>query len=438
MIVKTFAKGIKHLPHRKTATAAKPVETVPLPPEIVLPLSQHTGAEAEPLVSKGEQVEKGQKIAAVKEGLGVPLHTPVTGKVKAVEPRWHYSGVKMLSIVIEPSDQQPAAAKKLENFTGRFAQPSPEEVRQLVKEAGLVGLGGAAFPTYVKLTPPPDAEIDSVIINGCECEPYLTADHRLMLEEPEAILAGLKIIMQTVGAQQGYIGIETNKPDAIETLANLVKEPNIEVVPLESKYPQGSEKHLIKAVLNREVPAKGLPSAVGVLVQNVATTVAIYKAVEEGQPLIEKIITVSGEAVKEPKNLRVPIGTPVDFILKHCGGLTEDVGEVIYGGPMMGVALSQLQVPVVKATSGIIALSRAEVAKKEVLPCIKCGSCLAACPMNLMPYRLAALAEQQIWDELEQYYLFDCIECGCCAYVCPSRRPLVQYIKLAKAKLKQR
>lgn len=437
MIVKTFAKGIKHLPHRKTATATKPVETLPLPPEIVLPLSQHTGKPAEPLVSKGEQVEKGQKVAAAKEGLGVPIHTPVSGKVKAVEPRRHYSGVKMLSIVIEPAAEQPAEAKKLDIFAPNL-QPSPDEVRQLVKEAGLVGLGGAAFPTYVKLTPPLDAEIDSVIINGCECEPYLTADHRLMLEEPESILAGLKIIMQTVGAQQGYIGIETNKPDAIETVANLVKEPNIEVVPLESKYPQGSEKHLIKAVLNREVPAKGLPSAVGVLVQNVATTVAIYKAVTEGQPLIEKIITVSGEAVKEPKNLRVPVGTPVDFILQQCGGLTEDVGEVIIGGPMMGVALSQFEVPVVKATSGIIALSQAEVGKREILPCIKCGSCLAVCPMNLMPYRLAALAEQGIWDELEQYYLFDCIECGCCAYVCPSRRPLVQYIKLAKVKLKQR
>lgn len=435
MIVKTFAKGIKHIPHHKEATQSKPIEVLPLPPEIVLPLRQHTGSQAQPLVNKGDKVKKGQKVADVKEALGVPIHAPVSGQVKAVEPRWHYSGVKLPSIVIIPDEQQEESVL-LPNAEAK-KEPTPESVRQIVKEAGIVGLGGAAFPTYVKLTPPPEAQIDSVIINGCECEPYLTADHRLMLEQPEAILAGLKIIMATVGATQGYIAIEVNKPDAIELLSSLIEEPHIEVVPLESKYPQGSEKHLIKAVLNREVPAKGLPSTVGVLVQNVATTLAVYKAVFLGQPLIEKVVTVSGEAIKEPKNLLVPIGTPVDFILEHCGGLKDNVGEVIFGGPMMGVALSVFQVPVIKATSGIVALSQAELAKRETLPCIKCGGCLAVCPMNLMPYRLAALAEYKIWDELEQYYLFDCIECGCCAYVCPSKRPLVQYIKLAKEKLRQ-
>lgn len=426
MKVKTFPRGI-HAGDRKEATAQKPIEDAPLPGEIILPLQQHAGVVCEPLVQAGDAVLVFQKVADTDAPVAAPIHSPVSGTVKAVGARFHPGGLKMASIVITPDGSQAEA-----ELVSPPANPGPDEIRKLVRAAGIVGLGGAAFPTQIKLTPPAETKIDSVIINGCECEPYLTVDHRLMVESPEAIIGGLKLILKAVGAAKGYVGIEVNKPDAIEALAGPAGAAGVEVVPLEAKYPQGAEKQLIKSLLNREVPSKGLPSAVGALVQNVGTAIAIYEAVSFGRPLTRKVVTVSGGGISEPKNLRVYIGTPIKEVIALCGGLVDGAAKVILGGPMMGVALSSLEAPVIKATSGILALSAAETELAETQPCIKCARCVEACPMGLMPNRLGAMVEAGIWDELSDESLFDCIECGSCVFVCPSNRPLVQNIRLGK------
>jgi len=316
---------------------------------------------------------------------------------------------------------------------------TPEALRTIIKEAGIVGMGGAAFPTHVKISPPKDKKIDAFILNGCECEPYLTSDHRLMVEESEKIVWGMKTLMKAVGIENGYIGIEDNKPDAIEAVDRITKDSNIKVVVLETKYPQGAEKMLIKAILNRKVPVGKLPMDVGVVVNNVGTAYAVYEAIKYNKPLIERIVTVSGNGVKEPKNLRVRVGTSFEDVLNQCGGITMDgEREVLNGGPMMGISQTTLEVPVVKGTSGITVLSGEEIKPGKVDPCIRCGGCVEVCPVNLMPYKLGDLGRLYRLDEFKAWGGLTCIECGCCSYTCPSKRPLLQWIRVGKVKVREK
>jgi electron transport complex protein RnfC len=429
---KTFPGGV-HPPEYKELTRDKAIENFPSPSKVVIPLSQHIGAPCEPKVEVGESVRKGQKIGDSEAFVSSPVHASISGKVKSIEPHLSFLGTKIPSIVIEREEEGDGEEICLEVPE----DPTPDDVKKIVREAGIVGLGGAAFPTHVKLSPPPDKPIDAVIINGCECEPFLNNDFRLMVEKPDSIVDGLKLIMMTLSAKRGFIGIETNKPEAIKILSEKVKgESDIEVVPLETKYPQGSEKHLIKAILGREVPSGGLPFEVGAYVQNVQTTVAISEAVRKGKVLTERVMTVSGPGVKNPLNLRVSIGTLASEIIDYCGGLTDDVGKVVFGGPMTGFAQSTLEIPVVKGTSGLTCLTREMVIPtNHPLYCIRCGKCVQVCPVNLVPNTIASYGYLGMFEDAEEYGALDCIECGSCGYVCPSRRPLVQLIKFTKAKI---
>jgi electron transport complex protein RnfC len=316
---------------------------------------------------------------------------------------------------------------------------SIEDLRNIIWQAGIVGLGGAAFPTHVKLAPPKEKRIDTFILNGVECEPFLTADHRAMLEMSEKMLTGMSIIMKILGTEKGYIGIENNKPDAIALMTDLTlkKFPTFKVVPLKIKYPQGAEKMLIEAIVNRRVPAGGLPMDVGTVVNNVGTALAVANAVVDGKPLIERIVTVTGQGIQEPKNLLVRLGTPFKFLLEHCGGLKETATQVYMGGPMMGFAQYDMNVPIVKASSGIICQETNEILNKKTYPCIQCGNCVSACPMNLLPTRISSFAENEKLEEAEQYGILNCIECGSCSYVCPSNIPLVQWIRVGKLRVSE-
>ncbi len=431
MKVKTFPKGV-HPKDRKEATRGKPIEDMRPPDLVILPLQQSAGVGSEPVVKKRDHVLAGQKIADSTAFISAPLHSPVSGTVKSIEPRPHHTGLKLMSIVIEPDKDQ-----EWVEIADPPPDPTEQEIREMVRDAGIVGLGGAAFPTKVKISPPPEMNIDTVVINGCECEPYLTVDNRLMLEAPDRIIDGLKLLMKAVGAARGLIGVEDNKADAIAALSEPAGAAGFEVVRLETKYPQGAEKQLIHAALGREVPSGALPGHVGVLVQNVGTAVAISEAVREGKPLIARVVTVSGSGIVEPKNLRAVIGTPVKDLVEQCGGLAEGAAKVIIGGPMMGVAISSLDVPVVKATSGVIVLTLDEIGNADSEPCIKCARCVEACPMGLMPNRLSVMAEVGLLDELTDEHLFDCVECGSCSFICPANRPLVQQIRLGKYEIKK-
>lgn len=426
----TFKGGV-HPPHRKEATAHKPIEECSVPDQVVIPLQQHTGAPCQPLVAKGDRVVAGQKIGDSEAFVSAPVHASVTGEVAAVEPRLHPTGMPMLSVVIKvdhESDEY-VSLPPLEN-------PEPDEIRQRARDAGLVGLGGAAFPTHVKLAPPKEKPVDAVIVNGCECEPYLTCDHRQMLEDDERLVDGLRLLMKTVGAKKGYIAIETNKRDAIENVLHRVNGENgVQVVPVIAKYPQGAEKQLIKAILNRTIPSGGLPMDVGALVQNAGTTIALSRAVREGRPLIDRVITVTGPGISNPKNLRVRIGTPMKHVVEETGGLNGDGGKLVMGGPMTGMPLFDLDVPVVKGTSGLVVLPIPKDGRMAG-PCVRCGRCVEICPMKLMPNFIGTYAEVEMWDKTEDFRVMDCIECGSCAFVCPSRRPLIHLIKLAKYKIR--
>lgn len=429
-MLKTFKGGI-HPPYNKEMTKQKPVEKAKLPAKVVIPLSQHVGAPCEPIVKVGDMVKVGQKIGEAKAFVSAPVHSSVSGKVVAVEPRLHASGAYVMSVVIESDGldeiyEGVKPPKPLEEL-------SPDEIKNLIREAGIVGMGGAGFPTQVKLSPPADKKIDTVIVNGAECEPYLTADHRLMVERPEDVVLGLRAIMKATGVSKAYIGIEDNKPDALEAMKAAVKGlSGIEVVPLATKYPQGGEKQLINAITGREVPSGGLPMDVGVIVDNAGTCAAIANVLKTGMPLVERITTVTGSGVKEPKNLLVRIGTPVGELIEQCGGFAGEPGKVIMGGPMMGLSQSSLEVPVMKGTSGVLVLQKSEVKAVESMPCIRCARCVDACPIRLLPTHIAKLAERGRWADAERYHALDCIECGCCAYVCPAHIPLTQLIRLAK------
>ncbi|ADL07467.1 electron transport complex subunit RsxC [Thermosediminibacter oceani] len=432
-MLKTFKGGI-HPPYNKELTKRKPVERAKLPKLAVIPMSQHVGAPCEPVVKVGDHVKVGQKIGEAKAFVSAPIHASVSGKVVAVEPRPHSSGTPVMSVVIESDGMDEVyegvkPPKSLDEMT-------PDEIKNLIREAGIVGMGGAGFPTQVKLSPPAGKTIDTIIVNGAECEPYLTADHRLMVERPDDVVLGLRAIMKATGVEKAYIGIEDNKPDAIKAMNDAVKGfKGIEVVPLATKYPQGGEKQLIYAITGREVPSGGLPMDVHVIVDNAGTCAAIANVLKTGMPLIERITTVTGSGVKEPKNLMVRIGTPVGELIEQCGGFNGEPGKVIMGGPMMGVSQSQLEVPVIKGTSGVLVLKKSEVKLFEPMPCIRCARCVDACPIHLLPTYLGKLAERGMWVEAERYHALDCIECGCCAYVCPANIPLTQLIRLAKNRI---
>ncbi|GBD95351.1 MAG TPA: electron transport complex subunit RsxC [Nitrospirae bacterium] len=430
----TFERGI-HPRYHKDLTAGKSIAKAKLPQRIVVPVSQHIGAPAKPEVGIGDEVKRGQVIGSATGFVCSPVHSSISGKVTAIADFPTAAGKMVQSIVIE-SDGKDEAVDFKENPD--YMNLGADDIKAIIKDAGIVGMGGAAFPTNVKLSPPKEKTIDTVIINGAECEPYLTADHRLMVERPKEVVEGLKIIMKSLGVNEGHIGIEENKPDAIEAMKSAVAgESNIEVRPLEIKYPQGAEKMLIKAIKGREVPIKGLPMDVGVVVQNVGTALAVYEAVRYGKPLIERVVTITGTGIKEPANMMVRIGTLMSDVVEQCGGLVEGAVKVISGGPMMGFAQWTLDVPVVKGTSGILVLAEDEyVSSDDYSACIRCGSCIDVCPMGLNPSMLSILSEKGFFEEAKEYNLFDCFECGSCAYVCPAKRPMVQFIRLAKSQVK--
>lgn len=436
MDLKTFKNGV-HPSYHKELTATHEIEQAPMPKKVIVPLQQHIGAPCKVLVAKGDIVEEGQRIGEASSFVSAHVHAPVSGKIKDVDIYPFPGGGNALSVVIT------ADGETKDWINGNTDIPiedldnaNPEKLREIIRESGIVGMGGAAFPTVVKLSVPTEKKIHTVVLNGCECEPFLTTDHRLMVERPEEVLWGLKVIMKTVGATEAIIGIEDNKIDAIDILREKAKEilPNLVVVPLETKYPQGAEKMLIKATMNKVVPIGKLPLDIGVVVNNIATSLAIYEAVQYGKPLIERVLTVSGNGVKEPKNINARIGTSFKDLIDFCGGIEENdkEKEVLHGGPMMGLAQTNLAVPIVKGTSGITILNEAVVKPSEYNACIKCAACVEVCPMSLMPYRIGDLGRLAMNSEFTSWHGMTCIECGCCSFVCPSKRPLVEWIRVGK------
>lgn len=433
----TFPKGGVHPPEFKAQTQGLGVEVMPTPDELELILGQHIGAPCAPTVAKRDVVAEGAMIGEVAKGLGVPLHAPVTGKIKDIGKSVHPIRVSTPSITITVDRE----ALPVHYDKQDWRQLDGGQLLEKVKDAGVIGIGGAGFPTHVKLSPPPSTPVDTLVLNGAECEPYITADHRQMLEQSDEIIEGARIILKILGISKCAIGIESNKPDAIAAMSKAAQAAagdttQIEVCTLQVKYPQGSEKQLIQAVTGRKVPAMALPSAVGVVVQNVGTAKAIYDAVVYNKPLYEKVVTIAGKGIKRPANLLVKVGTRVKDIVEYLGGLQPGLSKVVMGGPMMGFAVSDLDVPVTKTTSAVLFLTKDEVDTRQHSNCIRCGWCLDACPMGLEPKEIAIYVEAGKPEETEPFGVFECFECGSCAYVCPAKRPLVQFIRLAKMKAK--
>lgn len=423
----TFKGGI-HPYEGKELSESKPIQVLQPKGEMVFPLSQHIGAPAKPLVKAGDQVLVGQKIGEPGGFISAYVISSVSGTVKTIEPRMVANGAMVLSIIIDNDGQYQA----VEGF-GSERDPkslSKEEIRNIVKEAGIVGLGGAGFPTHVKLTPKEESKIDTIIVNGAECEPYLTSDYRMMLEKPESIINGLNIILQLFDHAKGVIGIENNKPEAIKRLTELTKdEPRITVCPLKTKYPQGGERSLIYAVTGRKINSSMLPADAGCIVDNVDTVISIYNAVAKNTPLIRRIVTVTGDAVKSPQNYNVRIGTDYTELLEASGGFKTEPEKVISGGPMMGQALFNLSIPVTKTSSALTCLTNDEVAKNAPTPCIRCGRCVNVCPSHIIPQMMMDAAESSDMEKFVKLDGMECCECGCCTFICPAKRPLTQAFK---------
>lgn len=440
--LKTFPKGGIHPAEHKAEAADKPIKPIPLPNHVILPISQHTGAPCEPVVKKGDHVKTGQLIADSKQYVSAPVHATISGTVGEITHYPHPLGARVIAIPITSDGQDEWAEGILkEGSPATGAYDDVATLREKIRSAGIVGLGGAAFPTHVKLNPPKDKPIDTFICNGAECEPYLTGDYRLMLEQPEQIVEGCRIVMAVLGVKRCLIAVEDNKRDAAERVRQRIPpDSGLSVLLCATKYPQGGEKQLVKALLNREVPSAGLPLDVGVVVQNVGTCVSIYQAVAWNKPLIERIVTVTGPGVREPENLLVRIGTKFADILNVRGAAITDGAQVIMGGPMMGKAQWTLDVPVVKGTSGIVVLRPEDVVYFEEANCLRCGRCIQVCPMGLMPNLLADYTRNEQFEELKALGVLDCMECGSCAYVCPANRRLIHWIRIGKfeyANLKQ-
>ncbi len=435
----TFLNGGVHPEEEKDLTSHLPVEVMPTPDEVEIPLSQHFGAPCQAIVKKKAVVTEGDMIGEVNKGLGAAIHASVTGQVKAIGFSPHPMKITTQSVTIETDH----SAEVKQYSACDWQSLSHDELISRVKNGGIVGIGGAGFPTHVKLSPPAQAKIETLILNGAECEPYLTIDHRLMIENTKEIIEGAKIILTILGIKDCRIGIEANKPDAIEAMSKAAQEAssssnfNIGVDALKVKYPQGSEKQLIESITKRKVPAFGLPMDVGVVVQNVGTAKAIFDAVALNKPLYEKLVTISGRAINRPANVSVKVGTKLKDIVDFLGGTKENLAKIVLGGPMMGFAIPNLDFPVTKTTSGVLFLTNDEIDTTPYSQCIRCGWCLEACPMGLSPNEVAIYVEAGRAEETGQFGVFECFECGSCAYVCPAKRPLVQFIRIAKMKAKR-
>lgn len=436
-MLKTFSIGGIH-PAENKISAASAIEALPVPAMVSVPISQHIGAPSEPLVKKGDAVKVGQVIAKSSGFVSTNIHSPVSGVVDKIDDVLDASGYKRKAIVIKTDGDEWDESIDRSPDLVRNISLSSEEIIKRIGEAGIVGLGGATFPAHVKLSPPPGKKCDILIINGVECEPYLTSDHRLMLEKGEEILAGITILMKALNVDKAVIGIENNKKDAIEHLKNLATAYHgISIQPLKVQYPQGGEKQLIDACIKRQVPSGKLPIEIGAVVQNVGTAFAVYEAVQKNKPLFERVVTVTGVSLKKPSNFLVRIGTPIASLIEAAGGLPDDTAKIVGGGPMMGKAFSSAEVPVTKGSSGILLLPAEKTSRKPVENCIRCSKCVSVCPMGLSPYLLMSLAQKAIWDRAEEEKIMDCIECGSCSFTCPSSRPLLDYIRLGKAKVGQ-
>lgn len=436
-ILKTFSLGGVHPPENKLS-ADKAIEPLAIPKQAFVPLNQNLGAPGIAQVAKGDEVKVGQLLAKGEAFISSNVHSPVSGKVLKIDNVQDPTGYKRPAIVINvDGDEWLENIDRSEQLV-KDIKLNQKEIVDKIHEMGIVGLGGATFPSHVKLMVPDGKKAEVLIINGVECEPYLTADHRLMVEKGDEILLGTSILMKGLGVDRAIIGIENNKPDAIRNMTELAKNyPGIEVCPLKVKYPQGGEKQLIKATINREVPSGKLPIEVGAVVNNVGTAYAVYEAVQKNKPLIERVVTITGKSVANPGNFMVRIGTPIADLIEKAGGLPEDTGKIIGGGPMMGKALLSLETPIVKGSSGILILPEKESKRVPLQNCIRCGRCVTVCPMGLEPILLAQLSEMEMWDEEEQERVMDCIECGSCQYTCPAGRPLLDYIRLGKNRVGQ-
>lgn len=432
--MKTFRIGGVHPQDNKQYSAHKQITAVPLPKKAVIPLVQHIGAPAKPLVVKGDKVKVGQLIAEAGGFVSANIHSPVSGTVAKIDTAKDAWGLSMPAIFIDVEGDEWMPEIDRTDTLNTVCKLEAKEIIEKIKQAGIVGLGGACFPTHVKLMPPPGKTPEVLIVNGVECEPYLTCDHQLMLEHGEEIMVGIQILMKALGINKAIIGIEKNKPDAIEQMTRLASHTlGVSVQPLNLRYPQGGEKQLIDACIRRQVPSGALPIEVGAVVDNVATIFAVYEAVQKNKPLISRVMTVTGKDVKNPGNYLVRFGTPLTDVLEMAGGVPESTGKIIGGGPMMGRAMNNTDMPCNKRMSGALLLNREESKRCEPENCIRCGKCVQACPMGLEPYLLSKLSYLERWDDMEKHNVMDCIDCGCCQFTCPSYRPLLDYIRAGKA-----
>ena len=432
LVSHSFFGGV-HPDDCKRFSNTKAIEVLNAPSQVVIPMSLHIGAPCQPLVSKGDKVLLGQKIGDSQAPVSAPIHSSVSGTVIAVEPHLHPNGTKVMSVVIENDGLDTPSPEMISHESENL--DDPQTLIKIIREAGIVGMGGATFPTAFKISSGA-GKVDTVIINGAECEPYITSDHRIMLEKPEDVIAGIRLIVKACGLEKAYVGIEANKMDAVNKLRELTAgSNNIEIMALRTRYPQGAEKQLIQTITGRQVPPGGLPAAVGCAVFNVFTAYSVYRAVHEGFPAIERIVTVSGSAVNEPKNLRVRVGTPIEYVFEAAGGFKKDPFKVLMGGPMMGNAQASLDVPVLKGTNALLAFCEDEEKTVSDPVCIRCGRCVAACPMHLLPLYLYMYERKSDMAALEKYHVTDCIECGACTYGCPGRLHLTQSCRTGKAKL---
>ncbi len=434
--MKTFHIGGVHPHDNKIYSAHQPITECPLPEKAIIPLVQHIGAPAQPVVEKGQKVKVGELLAKAGGFVSANIHSPFSGTITKIDSTIDAWGMRMPAIFMDVEGNEWLETIDRTPDVVREFNLEPKEIIDCIAEAGIVGLGGACFPTQVKLMPPPGKKAEVLIVNGVECEPYLTCDHQLMLEHGEEIMIGIQLLMRALNIQKAVIGIEKNKPDAIARMQELAsKTLGVEVCPLKLKYPQGGEKQLIDACIGRQVPSGALPIEVGAVVDNVATIYAVYEAVQKHKPLISRVMTVTGKSLKKPGNYLVRFGTPLSQVVELAGGVPEDTGKIIGGGPMMGRAMNNIDMPANKRTSGLLFLPESESRRTESENCIRCGKCVSACPMGLEPYLLAKQAELQMWDEMEHHDVMDCIDCGCCLFTCPSHRPLLDYIRMGKAQV---
>ncbi len=436
-MLKTFPKGGVH-PNENKFSAGKPIEIIELPKQVSIPIAQHIGAPSEPVVKRGDIVKVGQLIAKSKGFVSANIHTSVSGKVAKIDKVLDSTGYKQTCIIIDVDGDEWLETIDRSDAINNNLETSVDDIRNKVLDHGVVGLGGACFPTHVKLSVPPGKTCEHLVINAVECEPYLTADHQIMMEKAEEIIIGCKLIQKAIDANKILIGIENNKPDAIKHMTEVAKKfEGVEVHALKVLYPQGGEKQLIKSVLNREVPSGGLPIDVGCVVQNVGTAFAVYEAIQKNKPLFERVVTVTGKSVSKPSNIMARIGTPITMLIEAAGGLPADTGKVVNGGPMMGKAVNSDSVPVTKGTSGVLIFPEETAKRPENYNCIRCARCMTVCPMGLEPYLLKNMTTIKLYEELQAERVLDCIECGSCAYTCPAGVPLLDYIRQGKGNLNQ-